>query len=174
LHLAVKDDETTASAIAFLTYALRAFPFQVTHLLTDRGSFFTADAFEAACEPHGVQHRKTCSYTPKTDGMVERFYGRVRREEMGMTLYSHSNLEVVLRGFTVAYNGSRQWVLKELWPEMLLRQCLEANPAYKPPSPSIVKRALHVVADSREISQPDSWPIGQLRNPVSRECISKL
>ena len=64
VHLAVKDDETTASAVAFLTDALGAFPFKVTHVLTDRGSCFTADAFEAACERHGVQHRKTRPYTP--------------------------------------------------------------------------------------------------------------
>jgi hypothetical protein len=35
--LAVKDDDATASATAFLTDALSAFPFQVTHVLTDRG-----------------------------------------------------------------------------------------------------------------------------------------
>src|SRR5687767_8114372 len=33
VHLAVKDDETTASAIAFLKEAIRAFPFTVTHVL---------------------------------------------------------------------------------------------------------------------------------------------
>ena len=53
MHLAVKDDETTASAVAFLDEALSAFPFKVTHVLTDRGSCFTADAFEAACKRHG-------------------------------------------------------------------------------------------------------------------------
>ena len=49
VHLAVKDDETEASATAFLEEALAAFPFRVTHVLTDRGSCFTADAFEQAC-----------------------------------------------------------------------------------------------------------------------------
>jgi hypothetical protein len=38
LHLAVKDNETTASAVAFLDEALAALPFRVTHVLTDRGS----------------------------------------------------------------------------------------------------------------------------------------
>ena len=38
VHLAVKDDETTASATAFPADALGAFPFQVTHVLTDHGS----------------------------------------------------------------------------------------------------------------------------------------
>jgi len=38
VHLAVKDNETTASAVAFLEEALSALPFRVTHVLTDRGS----------------------------------------------------------------------------------------------------------------------------------------
>jgi transposase InsO family protein len=161
VHLAVKDDETTASAVAFLTEALGAFPFQVTHVLTDRGSCFTADAFEAACEQHGVQHRKTKPYTPRTNGMVERFNGRVQREVLGITLYSHRDLETVLAGFNVAYNGRRQRVLNGLSPEMLLRQRLDAdpalrNPGYRPPSPIVIKRALRIVADAKEVSHPDS------------------
>src|ERR687897_19890 len=36
VHLAVKDDETTVSAVVFLEAALAALPFQVTHGLTDR------------------------------------------------------------------------------------------------------------------------------------------
>jgi transposase len=49
VHLAVKDDETEASAKAFLEEALAAFPFRVTHVLTDRGSCFTAEGFEKLC-----------------------------------------------------------------------------------------------------------------------------
>lgn len=49
VHLAVKDDETEASARAFLEEALAAFPFRITHVLTDRGSCFTAEGFEKAC-----------------------------------------------------------------------------------------------------------------------------
>ena len=59
VHLAVKEDETTASAVAFLKEAVQAFPFEITHVLTDRGSCFTADGFEAACREVAVQHRTT-------------------------------------------------------------------------------------------------------------------
>ena len=95
------------------------------------------------------------------NGQVERFNGRVQREVLGITLYNHSDLEIVLRGFNVAYNERRQRVLNGLAPEMVLRQRPEADPAlanpnYKPPSPSIIKRALRVVADANEVSQPDS------------------
>jgi transposase InsO family protein len=72
VHLAVKDEETEAYVTAF--------PFKLTHLLTDRGSCFTADGFEAACRKLGVQHRKTKPYTPQTNGLVERFNGRIGRE----------------------------------------------------------------------------------------------
>jgi len=161
VHLAVKDDETTASAVAFLKEALAAFPFRVTHVLTDRGSCFTADAFERACAASQLQHRKTRPYTPKTNGMVERFNGRVQREVLGITIYSHRDLETVLRGFNAAYNGRRQRVLKGLSPEMVLRLRLKADPAlanpdYRPPEPAVLQRALRIIADAKEVSQPDT------------------
>jgi transposase len=71
VHLAVKDDETEASARAFLGEALAAFPFRVTRILTDRGSCFTAEGFEAACRKLGVEHRETRPCTPRTTDEVE-------------------------------------------------------------------------------------------------------
>ena len=162
VHLAVKDDETTASAVAFLEEALAALPFPVTHVLTDRGSCFTADAFEHACQRHGVTHRKTRPYTPRTNGMVERFNGRVQREVLGITIYSHRNLETVLAGFNVAYNARRQRVLKGRSPDETVRQRLEARPRlasrrHEPPSdPCVLPKALLVVAAAKDVSHPDS------------------
>src|SRR5215213_73930 len=66
VHLAVKDDEAEASAVAFLKEALAAFPFRVTRALTDRGSCFTAEGFEEACRRLRIEHRKTRPYTPRT------------------------------------------------------------------------------------------------------------
>ena len=93
--------------------------------------------------------------------MVERFNGRVQREVLEIMLNSHTGLEIVLRGFNVAYNVRRQRVLNWLSPEMVLRQRLEAdtalaNPTYKPPSPNLIKRALRIVSDAKEISHPHS------------------
>ena len=53
----------------------------------------------------GVIHRTTRPYTPRTNGMVERFNGRVQREGLGLTLASHRDLETLLRGFNQAYNA---------------------------------------------------------------------
>lgn len=70
MHLAVKDDETEKSAIAFLREAAAAFPFRLTHVLADNGSCFTP-AFERACASLGAQYRHTRPYTPQTTDEVE-------------------------------------------------------------------------------------------------------
>jgi transposase InsO family protein len=162
VHLAIKDDETEASAVAFLEEALRAFPFRVTHLLTDRGSCFTADGFEKACRERNVEHRKTRPYTPRTNGMVERFNGRVQREVLGITIDSHRDLERLLKGFNQAYNARRQRVLEGRSPEDVVRERLRrrkqlANASHEPPAdPCVLPRALMVVEAAKEVSQPDS------------------
>jgi transposase InsO family protein len=162
VHLAVKDDETTASAVAFLKEAVRAMPFTVTHVLTDRGSCFVADAFEAACRKLMVEHRTTRPYTPRTNGMVERFNGRVQREVLGITLHSHRDLETLLHGFNRAYNARRQRVLGGVSPDEAVRQRLEISPSlasrrYEPPSdPCSLPKALLVVAAAKDVSHPDN------------------
>ena len=163
VHLAIKDDETEISAVAFLKEAIKAFPFRVTHLLTDRGSCFTADGFEKACRDLGVEHRKTRPYTPRTNGMVERFNGRVQREVLGITIDSHRDLERLLKGFNQAYNARRQRVLDGRSPEDVVRERLRrrkqlASSRYEPPAdPCMLPRALLVVEAAKEVSQPDSY-----------------
>jgi transposase InsO family protein len=160
VHLAVKDDELTGSAIAFLKEAISAFPFKVTHVLTDRGSCFTADGFEEACRKLKVEHRKTKPYTPQTNGLAERFNGRVQREVLGITIFSHRDLETLLKGFNQAYNRRRQRVLKGASPEQVVQRRLAAEPKlahlrFKPPDPHALPQALQVVAAAKEVSHPD-------------------
>jgi hypothetical protein len=143
VHLAVKDDELATSAIAFLKEAIGAFPFKITHVLTDRGSCFTADGFEAACRQLKLEHRTTKPYTPQTNGLVERFNGRVRREVLGVTIDSHRDLETLLKGFNQAYNRRRQRVLKGAHPTRLCE-------AAWPPS--------------------RSWPTGARSRPIQAPC----
>ena len=164
VHLAVKDDETTAAATAFLE-AIRAFPFQVTHVLTDRGSCFVAEAFEAACRKLKVEHRTTRPYTPRTNGMAERFNGRVQREVLGITIHSHADLETLLHGFNRAYNTRRQRVLGGVSPDEAVRRRLESNPRltsrrYEPPSdPCVLPKALTIVEAAKDVAHPDNSPL---------------
>jgi transposase InsO family protein len=162
VHLAVEDEETEASATAFLREALAAFPFRVTRVLTDRGSCFTAEGFEKACRELGVEHRKTRPYTPRTNGMVERFNGRVQREVLGITVANHRDLERLLAGFNAADDARRQRVLGGRSPEQVARERLEhdaglANPGYRPPpDPCVLPKAMLVIERANDVSQPDT------------------
>src|SRR3712207_4365155 len=137
------------------------FPYTTLFRSTDGGSCFTADGFEAACRQLKVEHRRTKPYTPQTNGLVERFNGRVQREVLGITIYSHRDLETALAGFNLAYNARRQRVLKGRSPDMVMRERLAAkpelaNPHVKPPDPRTLARALRVVGNAKEVSRPDS------------------
>src|SRR4051794_15406845 len=162
VHLAVKDEETEAAAKAFLEEAVAAFPFRVTRLLTDRGSCFTAEGFEKRCRELGIEHRETRPYTPRTNGMVERFNGRVQREVPGITVAGHRDLERLLEGFNQAYNARRQRVLGGSSPEVIARERLReerglANPGYRPPfDPCALPNAMLVIERAKDVSQPDS------------------
>ena len=173
VRLAVKDDETERSAVAFLREAAAAFPF--THVLTDncaaisrgdaseadRGGRFTA-AFAKACADLGAQYRHTRPRTPRTNGMVEHPNGRISSEALGIDVTSHRALEQPLRGFNTACNARRQRVLDGRTPNRLVAGHLKAKP--EPANPAAHGRAgpcnatkARLVADAvKEVSQPDN------------------
>jgi transposase InsO family protein len=162
VHLAVEDDGTEAAAEAFPEEALAAFPFRVTRILTDRGSCFTAEGFERRCRELGVEHRKTRPCTPRTNGMVERFDGRVQREVLGVTVAGHRDLGRLLAGFNSAYDARRRRVLDGRSPDEVVRERLAqdrslANPGYRPPfDPCVLPRAMLVIERAKDVSQPDT------------------
>jgi len=60
----------------------------------------------------GPEYRHTKPRTPQTNGRVERFNGHIGSEVLAITVYSHRQLEQLLRGFNAAYNARRQRVLE--------------------------------------------------------------
>ncbi len=161
VHLAVKNDETEQSAIAFLREAAAAFPFRLTHVLTDNGSCFTP-AFARVCAELGAQYRHTRPRTPQTNGLVERFNGRIGSEVLGITIYSHRQLEQLLRGFNAAYNARRQRVLDGKTPYQVVADRLKARRklAHAKPhgraGPEDIARARLIAEAAKEVSQPDN------------------
>jgi transposase InsO family protein len=161
VHLAVKDDETEKSAIAFLREAAAAFPFRLTHVLTDNGSCFTP-AFARACAELGAEYRHTKPYSPHTNGMVERCNGRVGGEVLGITIWSHQQLERLLRGFNAAYNARRQRVLDGKTPDQVVAERLKARRKLaraKPEGragPEDIAKARLIAEAAKEVSQPDT------------------
>src|ERR1700761_408051 len=130
-----QDWDAEASAIAFLREAAAAFPVLMTHVLTDNGSCFT-QAFAKVCAELGAEYRHIKPRTPQTNGMVERFNGRISAEVLAITLYSHDQLEQLLRGFNAAYNARRQRVLDGQTPDQVVAERLTAKPAPANATPS--------------------------------------
>src|SRR5215210_7855357 len=161
VHLAVKDNETEASAIAFLHEAAAAFPFRMTHVLTDNGGCFTP-AFAKACAALGAEYRHTKPYSPHTNGMVERFNGRVGSEVPGITIPFHQDLEQVLRGFNAAYNARRQRVLDGKTPDQVVAERLKARRKLANPKPhgragpAEIAAARRIAEAAKDVSPPDS------------------
>ncbi len=161
VHLAVKDDETEKSAIAFLREAAAAFPFRLSHVLTDNGSCFTP-TFAKACAELGAEYRHTRPYSPQTNGMVERFNGRVGSEVLSITIWSHQQLEQLLRGFNAAYNARRQRVLDGKTPDQVVAERLRkrrklANPRPQGQAgPKDIAAARLIAEAAKEVSQPDT------------------
>nr|WP_245439922.1 hypothetical protein [Microvirga aerophila] len=92
---------------------------------------------------------------------MERFNSRVQREVLGITIYSHQDLETLLKGFNQAYNRRRQRVLKGRSPDEVVHSRLAAEPKLanrhaKPPDPDVLPQALQVVAHAKEVSHPDN------------------
>jgi hypothetical protein len=98
----LKEDETEGGAVAFLKEAIRAFPFRV-HAWAHRPRLllYGGRLRDGLSEPgRGASHG--VPYTPRTNGMVGRFNGRVQREVLSITLRSHADLEIALQGFNRA------------------------------------------------------------------------
>jgi len=88
--LAITPNNTAASARAFLNILHKACPIKIPKLLTDNGKEFTAPLFgsrsqapsgehefDQLCQALGIEHRLTPPRRPQTNGMVERFNGRI-------------------------------------------------------------------------------------------------
>jgi transposase InsO family protein len=161
VHLAVKDDETEKSAIEFLREAAAAFPFRITHVLTDNGSCFTP-RFARVCAELGAEYRHTRPRSPQTNGMVERFNGRVSSEVLGITIWSHKDLEELLRGFNAAYNARRQRVLEGKTPDAVVaerlrkRRTLARGKPQGRAGPDDIAKARLIAEAAKEVSRPDS------------------
>lgn len=90
VYLEIRRDKSAKSAKTFLSKLIKAAPFRITRVLTDNGQEFTArfsaagehaptggHLFDEACQGHDIEHRLTKPKHPQTNGMVERFNGRI-------------------------------------------------------------------------------------------------
>ncbi len=120
VFMQLKTNKTAASARAFLKALHKACPIRITKLLNDNGKEFTDrlfasrrrepsgdHQFDQLCRELGIEHRLTKPRTQRTNGMVERFNGRIAdvlkthrfnsREDMEQTLLRYVALTTTSR-----------------------------------------------------------------------------
>jgi hypothetical protein len=91
-----------------------------------------------------------------------RFNGRIESEVLGITIYSHRDLEQLLGGFNAAYNARRQRVLQGRTPNqavterLAVRRKLRGTKPAGQAGPQDIGKARIIVENTKDVSQPAS------------------
>ncbi len=94
LYFKIYDAKTSSNTDSFMKGCLGFFPFGITHVLTDNGLEFTnrllknkkgeycskPSKLDVLCEEKNIAHRCTRPFTPKTNGMVEKANGIIKKK----------------------------------------------------------------------------------------------
>ncbi|WP_137180726.1 IS481 family transposase [Roseomonas sp. AR75] len=111
-YIALMPDEKKESAVRFLKDALAWFSacgVVVERVMTDNGSAFKSKLFGAAMQAHGLKHKRTRPYTPRTKGKAERFIQTSLREwAYAAPFHSSADRARAMPAWVRRYNGSRQ------------------------------------------------------------------
>lgn len=141
VFIALKDRRTGRDARGFLKAVIAAAPFRIQKCLTDNGSEFTdrfqrperkpsgGHTFDQACAEAAVEHRLTPPRHPQTNGMVERFNGRIQEVLQTRRFDSGEDLESTLHRYAAVYNRHiPQRALGHLAPEQAIEKWRESHP----------------------------------------------
>ncbi len=116
VHLRVYSDQSDVSSTRFVASLIKAAPMKITKILTDNGSQFTdrftakskvpsgTHRFDLLCTNLGIEHRLCPPRHPQTNGMVERFNGRIAEVIAQTRFKSAAELETTLKHYTGTYN----------------------------------------------------------------------
>lgn len=116
VYLRIYGDQSEASSADFLRRLQTAAPMKIEKLLTDNGSQFTDrftakgkhpsgnHLFDRECALHGIEHRLIKPRHPQTNGMVERFNGRISDILATTRFRSREDLQTTLERYLKLYN----------------------------------------------------------------------
>jgi transposase InsO family protein len=149
VFLQLHPDKSAAAAKSFLTALAQACPIKITRLLTDNGQEFTdrlfgnsaraptgAHEFDRLCQALKIEHRLIRPRHPQTNGMVERFNGRIAEILKTHRFVSGQDLETTLMRYAWPYNHHLpQKALDQRTPMQAMKQWYADKPDLfiKPP-----------------------------------------
>jgi len=142
VFIAIKSHRSAAAARSFLNALAKAAPFKIRTILTDNGTEFTDRLFGARakqpsgeheldrlCQALGIEHRLTRPKTPQTNGMVERFNGRLEQVLRTHRFNSAEDLATTLHRYVWLYNEQLpQKALQHVSPAQALKRWQHSLP----------------------------------------------
>lgn len=166
VHLHIYDNQTQESSVDFLNRVVEKFPIKIEKILTDNGTQFTDrftskekqpsgnHVFDKACKTHVIEHRLSPPRHPQTNGMVERFNGRISDILKQTRFASSTELESTLISYLHIYNHQiPQRNLKHQSPIQAMKKWQEIKP-------EIFRESVH----NHPI--PDKFMIVNIVNPL--------
>ena len=141
VFIGIYADQSETSSVDFLEKVLAVAPMKVEKVLTDNGSQFTdrftskekrptgRHDFDQACQGAGIEHRLSPPRHPQTNGMVERFNGRISEVVKQTRFASAAELEATLHEYVGLYNNHvPQRALDHLSPVQALLKWQASHP----------------------------------------------
>ena len=142
VYLEVVKDKSATQAEGFLERAVQKAPFKVYTVLTDNGKEFTdrfsaqgeraptgRHAFDRRCQAQGIEHRLIKPKHPQTNGMVERFNGRISDILKRTRFTCAADLHATLEHYLKLYNHHLpQKALGHLTPVEALKEWRKKKP----------------------------------------------
>ena len=117
VFIRIYSTRTAANARRFLRDLVRACPIRIRTILTDNGKEFTdrlfglrkreqngKHEFDRLCAELDIEHRLTLPGSPRTNGMVEHFNGRIEDVLQSHHFRSGEELETTLHRYVWLYN----------------------------------------------------------------------
>jgi len=116
VYLRTYRDQSEASASDFLRRLAQAAPMRISNVLTDNGSQFTdrftsktktptgRHVFDRTCALLDIEHRLCPPRHPQTNGLVERFNGRIAEIVKQTRFATAAELQTTLQHYLATYN----------------------------------------------------------------------
>lgn len=142
VYIEIRPNKSAKSAEGFLKNLINAAPFAINKVLTDNGKEFTDrfcatgqrkptgnHLFDKVCTNHGIEHRLIKPRNPQTNGMVERFNGRIADILKQTKFKSASHLKESLLKYGQIYNHHiAQKSLGHITPIQALKNWQKTHP----------------------------------------------
>ncbi|MCO6461453.1 MAG: transposase [Saprospiraceae bacterium] len=162
MYYAVYERKTAENTDDFMDKCFNFFPFKITHILTDNGLEFTNklliskkgascktdSKMDVKCKKNNIEHRLTKPATPKTNGMVERVNGTIKKNTILKKVYSSvEEMNTDLEKFLSFYNlyrrhGSLRKELNVKTPFQAIEKWFSLKPELFKKSPIHLKKKI--------------------------------